>query len=59
MPMRQEATDTYPVVVAVKRSDYLKVYFITLVMTGSSMAVIASMMHKIKIADILKLGEER
>lgn len=55
----REVTDTYPVVVAFKRSDYLKVYLITLIMIGSSMAVIASMMHKIKIADILKLGEER
>lgn len=55
----RKVTDTYPAVVNFKRSDYLKIYGVTMIMLGSSMLMIFRMMRKIKVAEILKLGEER
>lgn len=56
--MNEKAQRGYPGSVSFSRKDYVNIYVITMIILGTSSLVIFSTMRKIKVAQILKLGED-
>ena len=56
--MYSVAEQVPPLVAMAKRADYIKIYVIILAMLGAGYLVLGRLVHKIKISQALKLGED-